>query len=98
QHALPARGVGGQYCSHSKRISVLAPKAEIDKPPLPMASSSSATAEPSSLTSTSPPRSIALTTGSSGGWSVVSNARAPWVALAVSEFVFRYSNRVALGR
>jgi hypothetical protein len=39
-----------------------------------------------------------LTTGSSGGWSVVSNARAPWVALAVSEFVFRYSNRVALGR
>src|SRR5258706_11784247 len=29
QHALPARGVGGQYCSHSKRISVLTPKADI---------------------------------------------------------------------
>jgi hypothetical protein len=41
---------------------------------LPTAISSSATAEPGSLTSTLPPRSIALTTRLSSGWSSVSNA------------------------
>src|SRR5258705_13520597 len=56
RNALPA---GGQYCSHSKRISVLAPKADIGQLSCRFAMSSSAKT-PSSLTSTSPPRCIAL--------------------------------------
>ena len=51
QHTLPVRGVGGQYCSRSKRISWITPERRHRSATLPIAMSSSATATLSSLTS-----------------------------------------------
>jgi hypothetical protein len=54
-------------------MSVLPLKAEHRSATLPTAISSPVTVERSQLTSTSPPRSIALTTGLSDGWSGMSD-------------------------